>query len=94
MEIETLHKTEWVELRRMKDPENGVHGYDYLHESRCRGIVAILPVRSGENPDVLMRREVTPCWGMTEALSSITGGIDHGNTPLQTCVHELAEEAG
>jgi 8-oxo-dGTP pyrophosphatase MutT (NUDIX family) len=97
MKIKILCKTDWVSLRRMIDPENGVNGYDYLHEDRCDGkIVAILPYRyndSNDRVEYLLRKEVTPCWGMEQKISSITGGVENDNA-IDTAIHEIAEEAG
>lgn len=105
MSIKVLCKTKWVSLRQMIDPENGVNGYDYLHEDRCEGkIVAILPyrykTRMGINSphekygvEYLLRKEVTPPWGMKQFVSSITGGVEKGDT-IGTAVHEMAEESG
>jgi len=105
MKIEVLCKTKWLSLRRMIDPENGVHGYDYSHEIRCDGkIVSILPYRyktrmGVNNPnekygvEFLLRKEVTPCWGMEQKISSITGGVENDD-PIETALHEIAEEAG
>ena len=101
MKIKILCKTDWVSLRRMIDPENGVSGYDYLHEDRCGGkIVAILPYRYEITPgfktgkvEYLLRKEVTPPWGMKQFVSSITGGVENDNA-INTAVHEIAEEAG
>lgn len=95
MKIKTLCKTDWVSLRKIIDPENGVDGYDYLHEDRCDGkIVSILPYRHFDyDIEYLLRKEVTPCWGMGQKISSITGGVENDDV-LGTAVHEVAEEAG
>ena len=101
MSIEVLYKTKWVSLRRMTLPETGVTGYDYLHEDRCGGkIITILPYRHEITPgfktgkvEYLLRNEVTPCWGMKEKISSITGGVENDNI-IETVIHEMAEEAG
>lgn len=105
MEIKVLCKTKWASLRRMIDPKNGVHAYDYLHEESCDGKkVSILPYRYKtrmgiNNPhekygiEFLLRDEVTPCWGMKPVISSITGGVEHDD-PRETAVMEMAEEAG
>ncbi len=95
MKILTLHKTDWVSLRKMVDPENGVNGYDYLHEDRCDGkIVVILPFRTEDyKREYLIRDEITPCWGMKSSISSITGGVEHDD-PRETAVMEINEEAG
>ena len=44
--IEELFTNEWLSLKRIVDPERGVNGYVYSHETRCSGrIVVILPFR-------------------------------------------------
>ena len=102
MKIKTLYKTNWVSLRRMIDPDNGVDGYDYLHEDRCDGkIIAILPYRNIESDnfpwnnqkEYLLRNEITPCWGMKSSVSAITGAVEKDD-PIDTAIMELAEEAG
>jgi 8-oxo-dGTP pyrophosphatase MutT (NUDIX family) len=92
-----LYTTQWVSLRRVIDEEHGASGYDYLHEDRCNGhIVSILPYRlESRGREVLLRREITPCWSMTiPMISSITGGVDDGEDPIAAAVRELEEEAG
>lgn len=95
MEIKVLCKTKWASLRRMIDPKNGVHAYDYLHEESCDGKkVSILPYRDNNGKrEFLLRNEITPCWGMKPVISSITGGVENDN-PRDTAVMEMAEEAG
>lgn len=100
--IKKLCGNKWVELREMVDPDKGVKGYVYSHETRCDGhIVTILPYRTdpkGNLTEVMVRMEVTPCWVMKPVMSSITGGVekdDEGKLdPLATAVLELHEEAG
>ena len=97
--VTTLHANEWLSLKEMKDPDNGVNGYVYSHEERCHGnIVAMLPFKGNiaKNLDcaMLIRKEVTPCWGMKPVLSSITGGVEENQSPLECAVMELKEEAG
>ena len=93
VEKEVIGKGKFVDLMVMKDEENGVQGYEYLHEKRSDGkIVAILPF--SEEGDFLIRQEVTPCWGMEPKISSITGGVDPGNSLFETVVEEMKEEAG
>ena len=95
METESLHKGNWVDLRVMRDPANGVGGYEYLHETRCDGlIVAALPYRrTAHGTHLYLRHEVTPSWGMDTAISAITGGVEGGDV-IKTILHELYEEAG
>lgn len=94
--VAILYRTPFVSLRRIVDPARGVDGYDYLHEDRCGGrVVAILPFRRGDaGLELLLRREVTPCWGPEPAFSSITGGVDPGESPVASAARELGEEAG
>jgi len=95
MKVETIAKTEWLSLRKMVDPDKGVGGYIYSHEDRCDGIIiSILPYRVvDEKYEFLLRNEVTPAWSMNQSISSITGGLEHGNL-RETVVQEMAEEAG
>jgi len=93
MEVELLCDNEWLQLKNMVDKENDINGYVFSHEIRCNGkIVAIMPYC--KNRGLMLRSEVTPCWHPTEEqLSSITGGVDTGNTVEETAIHELKEEA-
>lgn len=82
---------EWLQLRK-------VGHYTYMHELKRTGTVVILPYRHNSETssyDVLLRGEVTPCWDLNNPiLSSITGGIDHGSSHLETACKELMEETG
>lgn len=97
----TLFDNKWLSLREIADPDVGVNGYVYSHETRCNGqIVLVLPFRradSSKGPfgsvEVLLRRETTPCWGMEPSLSGITGGVE-SDRPLDDARRELAEESG
>lgn len=96
---EVLCENEWVSLRKLTDVDNHIHGYVYSHETRCKGkIIAILPFRfigdgDARKLEVLLRREVTPCWDrLRQITSSITGGFENSET--YTAIHELWEEAG
>jgi len=91
-----LKDNKWLQLREIRDPENGVDGYVYSHEKISDGkVVAMLPYRkSSDDYEFLLRSEVTPCWGMQHFVSSTTGKVDKGETPIQTAVRELKEEAG
>jgi 8-oxo-dGTP pyrophosphatase MutT (NUDIX family) len=85
-------------LRKLVDLENNVNGYFYSHESRCNGkIIAILPYKivpeQLNKVQLLIRNEVTPCWGTQRFLSSITGGFEGGD-PRDTAILEMKEEAG
>ena len=93
--IEVLYKTDWLSLRKIVDPEKCVDGYVYSHEDRCSGrIIAVLPFKFDHSiVYYLLRREVTPCWGMRQYVSSITGGYEGGD-PRDTVVLEMKEEAG
>lgn len=96
-----LHSTEYLELRKLEDQERGINGYYYSHEKRCNGkIVAILPYVLNVHSDkrepfyYLLRHELTPCWDIdNNIISSITGGFEH-ETPEDTAVEEMKEEAG
>ena len=93
----TLYQTPYIELRRVIDHENDITGYDYVHETRCNGaITAILPYRiKNDVTEYLLRHEVTPCWHVSKKIiSSITGGVEAHQTPLENTIQELEEEAG
>ena len=72
-----------------------VNGYEFSHEDRCNGkIIALLPYKEVvDTIEILLRNEVTPCWGMNHVISSITGGLETDD-PRDTAIHELKEEAG
>jgi 8-oxo-dGTP pyrophosphatase MutT (NUDIX family) len=95
----TLFPNPWLSLMQIEDPDQGVSGYVYAHETRCDGkVVLVLPFRSkDENQfggiEVLFRREVTPAWDMSPTLSGITGGVEDED-PAEDALRELEEEAG
>ena len=96
--LELLHNN-WVSLFQMSCPNDKINCYVYSHETRCDGkIVAFVPYRyinNNQDLQVLLRNEATPCWNYIEQVpSSFTGGVEEGETPLQTVLHELREEAG
>jgi 8-oxo-dGTP pyrophosphatase MutT (NUDIX family) len=104
---EILKSTDFLSLRKVVSPEKGVNGYYYSHEDRCNGhIVSILPFRfisddvyckpSNEKEiEFLLRHEITPCWNINQhTISSITGGVDKGNTVEETVIIEMKEETG
>lgn len=95
MTIETLHENEWLSLKKVIEPKLKISGYVFSHESRCKGrIIAILPHRNtGRECTFLVKKEITPCWGLEPAFSAITGGWEGGN-PLDDAQRELFEECG
>lgn len=92
-EIQTLHEGKFVSLK-LYDNEN--FKYEVTHEQRCSGhIVAVLPIHPEHG--MLVRHEFTACWSLDElVISSITGGWeqDKHQTPIDTALDELKEEAG
>lgn len=95
----TLFANSWLSLMQIEDPDKGVSGYVYAHETRCDGkIVLILPFRGKKDSafggiEVMFRREVTPSWDMNPRLSGITGGVEEED-PAEDALRELEEEAG
>jgi len=97
LECEVLHETKWLSLLRLRNPALGVHGYVCTHANWTNGqAVAVLPWRINEGRvECLLRREITPCWGMEPELSAITGGMDvPDESPIECVVRELHEESG
>lgn len=96
IEVVELYAGPWLALKQLRVPAWGVT-YVYAHEVRCNGkIVAVLPFRRNEERRIefLLRREVTPAWGLDATLSAVTGGVEAGELPVQTALRELAEETG
>ena len=91
----------WVQLRSMvvNHGDGNESRYTYSHEIRCSGqIVSVLPFRYAPygNIDFLIRKEVTPAWGhsLNQHMSSITGGVEKNQNPLENAVMEIKEEGG
>ncbi len=93
--IEVLHRNEWVSLHVIREPDRGVNGYVYSHETRCWGrIVALLPYRwTADGVQYLLKSEMTPCWSLDQVLSAITGGYE-GDLIEDDAVREMLEETG
>lgn len=100
-----LFKGNWLEIRRRDVPEIGIEDYEYTHESKLKGMAtAVLPYRSGigispEWSDVgtrqfLLRKEITPAWGLEEKRSAITGMGETNEDVIWTAMRELSEESG
>lgn len=95
MKTELLYLNEWLSLWAVRAPERGVNGYIYSHETRCAGrIVAVLPYRDFDGGrEYLVKSEMTPCWGLDQVLSAITGGYEGGDIE-DDAVQEMLEETG
>jgi len=95
--IKTLYHNKWLSLKSISCKEFGDQEYVFSHETRCNGkILSILPFRrnnEGIVSEFLIRKEVTPCWGTKQFMSSITGGIE-GEDHFEHALIELNEEAG
>ena len=91
--ITTLHQGRFISLQQYETDD---YKYEVTHESRCDGhIVAVLPF----HPEfgMLVRHEFTACWDPQGlVISSITGGWESHkhDTPIDTVIEELQEEAG
>ena len=70
--------------------------YIYSHESRSNGkLVAILVYDSSCPNLVLGRYEICPAHDdPLPQLCTITGGVDTGETPIESAIKEIREEAG
>ena len=79
----------------IKDPDKGINGYVYSHETRCQGqIVLVLPYRTvGKDTEYLVKSEVTPCWSMEPVKSGVTGGYE-GGAISEDAIREMLEETG
>lgn len=90
-----LYKNPWLSLKEMNGPTGP---YVYSHEERSKGaIVVVLPFRKNEDGgyQLLVRHEYTPPWGMDALfMSSITGGVDEGESMAEAASRELKEETG
>ena len=55
--ITTLKANSWLSLMEIKDPDKGINGYVYSHETRCQGqIVLVLPYRTvGKDTEYLVK---------------------------------------
>lgn len=71
------------------------YGYEYVHD-RTGNLVAVLPFRvtSDVKLEFIGRFEPRSAWGPGDHLSSVTGGVEEGEAPLDAGVRELYEEVG
>jgi len=95
--INILKTNKWIELRELVDEKKGINGYVYSHEKSCDGKkIVILPYRNQKGKfEILLRDELTPCWDLNKKIiSSLTGSVEKNNSPLETAIIELKEEAG
>lgn len=69
-------------------------GVEYLAEKRD-GITCLCydPTRA-DKPFLLLHEQMSAKMVETPQLCSLTGSIDEGEEPLQTCIREIREEAG
>ncbi len=97
MTVTSLKENDWLSLRSVASPQDGINGYVYSHETRCQGnIIAVIGVDWCEKTyqkKYLVRSEVTPCWGLDPQFSALTGGWE-GGAFVDDAVRELEEEAG
>ncbi len=71
-------------------------GYEYCHD-RTGELVAVLPFRIRDGGlEISGRFEPRTAWGGEGSahLSSVTGGVEPGEAPLDAAVRELCEEVG
>lgn len=90
-----LYSNPWVSLYESSDPERGVPGFVFSHETRCEGrIVAVLPyLRLGPRPTVLLHVENNPAWGWSPTPASVTGGQE-SDVAAEDAAREVREETG
>lgn len=89
-----LLKNPWLSLKKLYGPTGE---YVFSHEERCGGhIVSVLPYRNtDQGVFFLARSEFTPPWSLNRPfISSITGGVDSGESVAHAAARELFEEAG
>jgi 8-oxo-dGTP pyrophosphatase MutT (NUDIX family) len=93
--VTTIFQNKWLSLKKIKSDGAG-DGYIYSHETRCDGkIIAVIPYRKkGNGLEYIVRRETTPCWGLSKNSSALTGGVESYENPKQCALKELREESG
>ena len=92
---ETLWEDEWIAVKKKDDL------YTYTHSIKSDGKGVAVLGYSYDDEDyedtkmmVLGRYEDTPPHGDGITLTSLTGMVEKGDTPLETAVKELKEESG
>lgn len=89
MPDKVLHQTTYLSLIERDG------WYFFAQVPGSAGGVTILLYRLDDAKSVLGRYEICPAHGdVTPALTAISGGIEAGETPLQTAIKETYEEAG
>lgn len=99
----TLFENRWVRVNELQHemPDGSTMPYTSIQGGNGHTI-AILPFRHSENIGIefLLRAEITPPWVIDSddpselVLSSLTGMVDDGETPLEAATRELYEESG
>src|SRR5690606_3338734 len=86
-EDEVLWQDEWLAVKR----KDGWYTYSHSVKSEGKGVAVLGYTEDGL---VLGRFENTPPHNDGVSLSSLTGMVEVGDTPLKTATKELKEESG
>ena len=88
-----MARTEW-KCRHLKVKSKKVLGERVFYVTHPDG-VAVLPYRSSpKGSEIILRVEPVPAWGEGDHETSVMGSCREDETPIQTLVRELHEEAG
>lgn len=95
IERKKIGGNKWLSLMSASIPDLGIKDYTYMHHNIANGkTVAVLPFRQGDDGyEFLLIEEMRPIFSAEKIVSSLTG-IDDEETPEDTAIKEIKEEAG
>lgn len=96
VKVNFLYKNEHVSLVDMQCDELDLDNFPYAHESKGSGAISVvLPYRFSKNDrlQLLLRKEIVPCWGFKHQMTSISGPVLEASA-RGTAVRELREDSG
>lgn len=92
---EVLHEGHWMRLQRRSffDREGRPHWWEFVTRKRTAGAVLVIPILSGNPPEVVLVRQFRPPLNRW-VVEFPAGLLDAGESPADCALRELEEETG